>query len=320
LKFSYLLHYRKILDSNYQYPKRIPETIDLQSTASISVLASADASTLASADDFTASEDVIVVDAPKIYKPKQQRTITGFFTKFKSVNAPTSASSTSTTTSAIGGAYICRGCGINLRNAQGIGRHIKSCTLYEYHIKNNAASSLFKQPSIQPTSKPPPPILAKPKGDGRINNGGSNYRAQYSFSQKHSMVEDFNQWKYSRQDNHLPSTLSIFCEKRYGKNNARKFEINLGRWRSNKEWPKIVEMAKEQDYRKFCKIPQNGKGNKFPRIEVEVYALLKERRKKKRKASRKWVQITALKEFKNQYKDVENPPSFKVSISYTLSY
>jgi hypothetical protein len=193
------------------------------------------------------------------------------------------------------------------------------CYLYKQYIKNNA-SSLFNSTSYQTATNPKlPPIAKTTNADGRSNNGGSNYRVQYSFSQKHSMVEEYNQWKYSKNDNHLPSTVSLFCEERYGENNGKKFEINIGRWRSKKEWPKIVKMTKEQDYKNFCKMPQHGKGNKFPKIEVVVYKLLRDRRKKKRKASRKWIQITALKEFKQQYKDVDNAPSFKVRISLTVS-
>jgi hypothetical protein len=314
----------------YQIPKRIPETIDLRSTSSFSALASVDGSTVgdltvvdhqnsaglfsapASVDDSTTGgDDVIDVDVIKTYKPKQQQTITGFFNRYKSVNARTSTSITHTTTNTVGGAYSCRGCGMNLRNAQGYGGHIKSCLLYKHYIKN-ITSSINSTPAVRPTSTQPPSV--KQIVDARINNCGSNYRVQYSYSQKHDMVEEYNQWKYAREDKHLPASVALFCEWRYNENDGRKkFQINIGRWRSKNEWPKIVEHATDAEYKSFCRIPQTGKGTKFPRVEVVVYAQLKDRRRKKRKVSRKWVQITALKEFKKQYKNNDDKPSFKVS-------
>jgi hypothetical protein len=309
---------------DYQSPIRIPQTIDLRSNASFSALASIDGSTVGEGsivgdhqNNTTASlnapahdgEDVVVVDAPLKYKLKKQQCITGFFNQFRSVNAPTVSSTVRSTTNAIGGAYICRGCQRNLRNAQGYGKHIKTCTLYHHHIQRNAMS-LYNPETAEAPAPPTPPV--KTKTDGRSTNSGSNYRISYTFSKKHKMVEEYLQWKYEREDNNKPSSVALYCEWRYNERNGKKFEINIGRWRSEKEWPKIVAMAKEQDYKYFCKIPQNGKGKLFPRVEVVVYAQLKDRRKKKRKVSKKWVQIQALKEFKKQYAGKENKPSFKV--------
>jgi hypothetical protein len=127
------------------------------------------------------------------------------------------------------------------------------------------------------------------------------------------MVDEYHQWQYEREDNNKPSSVALYCEARYNEVDGKKFQNNIGRWKSEKEWPKIVAMAKEQDYKNFCKIPQRGKGKLFPRVETVVYAQLKDRRKKKRKVSKKWVQIQALKEFKKQYADNDNKPSFKVS-------
>ena len=72
---------------------------------------------------------------------------------------------------------------------------------------------------------------------------------------------------------------------------------------------------------KFYKPPKNNpKNGLFPTIEFRVYKQLKDKRKKQQKISRKWVQITALKEFEKEYSDSDNKPSFKVGNKFYIKY
>ena len=200
--------------------------------------------------------------------------------------------------------------------------------LLKQHNKNNtlpsssttsttvAASTTTSSNDESHSSLPSNPT--KLKVDGRKNNNGSDYRVQYTYLEKHNKVEEYLEWRQQQNQLSRDQDLEKYCDQVFGEG-SHKFQINIGKW-MNKQWNHIVEMASEQHYKKFYKPPKNNpKNGLFQTIEFRIYKELKEKRKKQQKISRKWVQITALKEFEKEYSDSDIKPAFKVSNYWNIT-
>ena len=205
-----------------------------------------------------------------------------------------------------GDKYKCSGCHGTFMNTQGLNNHVNFCKQYQAQKKDleqkNAAraSAIFvagrgtQKPAGEPTElRATVQLDETQKVDGRKTNRGAATRERITNETKWNHLEKLEIWQKEMENNNQQANIASYCRK-FHPNEQRKWRSNFSKWMKEKD--NIAKQVSDKKYKQLKTIARGKLGvSPYKEMEDELYKLITNDRKNKRKVSRLSILVRAKK-------------------------